>query len=124
MTKMNEIYKCNICGNIVEVLHTGGGTLVCCGENMHLMKDNTVNASKEKHVPVIEKTEKGITVKVGSVEHPMEDAHYIEWIQILADGRAGRVFLKPGEAPEANFCIKAKKIEVRAYCNLHGLWKG
>ena len=124
MTKMNEIYKCNICGNIVEVLHTGGGTLVCCGENMHLMKDNTVNASKEKHVPVIEKTEKGITVKVGLVEHPMEDAHYIEWIQILADGRAGRVFLKPGEAPEANFCIKAKKIEVRAYCNLHGLWKG
>ena len=123
MTKLNEIYKCNICGNIVEVLHTGGGTLVCCGEDMNLMKENTVDASKEKHVPIIEKTEKGITVKIGSVEHPMEDAHYIEWIQILADGRAGRVFLKPGEAPEASFCTKADKVEVRAYCNLHGLWK-
>lgn len=123
ITKQNEIYRCNICGNIVEVLYTGGGTLVCCGQPMELLKENTVDASLEKHVPVIEKTKSGIKVKVGSVPHPMEETHYIEWIQVLADGRSYRKFLKPGDKPEAEFEIKAKVIQAREYCNLHGLWK-
>lgn len=123
MTELNQVYKCAKCGNIVEVLHAGGGELVCCGQPMALQKENTVDASLEKHVPVIEKTEKGIKVKVGSVPHPMEEEHYIEWIEILADGKAYRKFLKPGDAPEAEFCIEAENIIAREYCNLHGLWK-
>ncbi len=122
-TERLQIYKCAICGNIVEVLHTGAGDLVCCGENMALQKENTVDASKEKHVPVIEKTKDGFKVKVGSVPHPMEEKHYIEWIEVVADGKAYRKFLKPGEAPEAVFCIEAKTVTAREYCNLHGLWK-
>ena len=118
-----EIYKCEACGNIVEVIHPGDGELVCCGKPMEQMKENTVDAAKEKHVPVIEKTAEGITVKVGSVAHPMEDKHYIEWIEIIADGRAYRQFLNPGDAPEATFCIKAESITAREYCNVHGLWK-
>ena len=118
-----QVYKCNACGNIVEVLHGGEGELVCCGEPMKLMKENTVDAAKEKHVPVIEKTEGGVKVKVGSVAHPMEDKHYIEWIEIIADGEAYRQFLNPGGAPEATFCIEAQSITAREYCNLHGLWK-
>jgi superoxide reductase len=123
MTKRLQIYKCEVCGNIVEVLHEGAGELVCCGEPMKLLVENTVDASKEKHVPVIEKTVGGVTVKVGSVAHPMEEKHYIEWIEIIADGKAYRQFLKPGDAPEAVFEIKANKIEAREHCNLHGLWK-
>lgn len=123
MTKQKEIYKCNICGNIVEVLHIGDGELVCCGQPMQLMKENTVDASKEKHVPVIEQTPTGVKVKIGAVPHPMEEKHYIEWIQIIADGVAYRKFLKPGDKPEAEFCVKAMKISAREYCNLHGLWK-
>lgn len=123
MAKQLGIYKCEICGNIVEVLHAGDGELVCCGQPMKLMAENTVDAAKEKHVPVIEKTDKGILVKVGSVAHPMEDKHYIEWIELLADGKAYRQFLKPGGKPEALFTIKADKVEAREYCNLHGLWK-
>ncbi len=123
MTARLQIYKCEVCGNIVEVLHEGAGELVCCGEPMKLLVDNTVDASKEKHVPVIEKTASGVTVKVGSVPHPMEEKHYIEWIEIIADGKAYRQFLKPGDAPEAVFVIKANKIEAREHCNLHGLWK-
>jgi superoxide reductase len=123
MTQRLQIYKCEICGNIVEVLHEGAGELVCCGQPMKLLMENTVDAAKEKHVPVIEKTASGFKVKVGSVVHPMEEKHYIEWIEIIADGRAFRQFLKPGDAPEAVFDIKANKIEAREHCNLHGLWK-
>jgi len=123
MTEFRQIYKCNVCGNIVEVLHTGVGELVCCGQPMQLMSENTVDASKEKHVPVIEKTDSGIKVKVGSVPHPMEDAHYIEWIELIADGSSCMKFLKPGDAPEAVFDVKADSVTARAYCNLHGLWK-
>ena len=123
MTERLQIYKCEICGNIVEVLHEGAGELVCCGQPMKLLVENTVDAAKEKHVPVIEKTATGVKVKVGSVAHPMEEKHYIEWIEIIADGKAFRQFLKPGNAPEAVFEIKANKIEAREHCNLHGLWK-
>ena len=123
MTEQNQIYKCNVCGNIVEVLHTGAGELVCCGKPMELLKENTIDAATEKHVPVIEKTNTGVKVKVGSVPHPMEEKHYIEWIQLIADGRAYRKFLNPGENPEAEFEIKAQNIQAREYCNLHGLWK-
>jgi superoxide reductase len=118
-----EIYKCEICGNIVEVLHGGDGELVCCGEAMVLYKENTKEASLEKHVPVIERTADGIKVKVGSVPHPMTAEHWIEWIELLADGRAYRAFLDPGQAPEAVFPVKAAKVTAREYCNLHGLWK-
>ncbi|MBN2372580.1 desulfoferrodoxin [bacterium] len=123
MTERLQIYKCEICGNIVEVLHEGKGELVCCGKPMRLYTENTVDAAKEKHVPVIEKIDGGFKVKVGSVAHPMEDKHYIEWIEVVADGRAYRHFLKPGAAPEAVFKIDAKVVTAREYCNIHGLWK-
>ncbi|MFH0870265.1 MAG: desulfoferrodoxin [archaeon] len=123
MTEQKQVYKCAICGNIVEVLHEGGGTLVCCGQPMNLMKENTTDAALEKHVPVIEKTNTGVKVKVGSVAHPMEEKHHIEWIEIIADEVVYRQFLKPGDRPEAEFCVKAKKVIAREYCNLHGLWK-
>jgi superoxide reductase len=119
-----EIYKCEACGNIVEVLHSGEGELVCCGAPMILMQENTVDAAKEKHVPVIEKVEAGFKVKVGDVPHPMEEKHYIEWIEVVADGQAYRQFLNPGQAPEATFYIDAEKVTAREYCNLHGHWKG
>jgi len=117
------IYKCNVCGNIVEVLHAGMGELVCCGQPMALQTENTVDAAKEKHVPVIEKGNGGYRVKVGAVPHPMEEKHYIEWIELLADGKAYRQFLKPGDPPEAFFAITANQVSAREYCNLHGLWK-
>ena len=123
MTKKNQIYKCNICGNIVEVLHAGIGELVCCGQPMELLKEKTEDEGTEKHVPIIEKTNKGFKVKVGSIPHPMEEKHYIEFIEVIADGKTYRKDLKPGEKPEAEFCIKADKIEAREYCNVHGLWK-
>ena len=150
MTQKKQIYKCEICGNIVEVLHEGADALVCCGQPMKLLRENTVDAALEKHVPVIEKTETGFKVKVGSVEHPMIEEHYIEWIDFgdcvgkhcyrvckkqttpcqdcpviktFADGKSYRQFLSPGQKPEAEFCIKAEKVEAREYCNLHGLWK-
>jgi superoxide reductase len=124
MAKRLEIYKCTTCGNIVEVLHEGDGELVCCGEPMKLMTENTVDASKEKHVPVIEKVSGGYKVKVGAVAHPMEEKHYIEWIQLLADGAAYRKFLKPGDAPEATFNVAASSVAAREFCNIHLLWKG
>ena len=123
MTERLQIYKCEICGNIVEVLHTGKGELVCCGEPMKLYKENTIDAALEKHVPVIEKTENGFKVKVGSVAHPMIEEHYIEWIEVIVDGIAYRKFLNPGDEPEAEFCIKADNVTAREYCNIHGLWK-
>ncbi|GAB6177133.1 desulfoferrodoxin [Desulfobaculum senezii] len=123
MPEVLEVYKCEACGNIVEVLHGGAGELVCCGEPMKKFAENTVDAAKEKHVPVIEKTADGYKVKVGDVAHPMEEKHYIEWIELIADGKAYRQFLKPGDAPEATFCISASSVTAREYCNLHGLWK-
>ena len=123
MAERLEVYKCDLCGNIVEVLHGGAGELVCCGEDMKLFVENTVDAAKEKHVPVIEKTAEGFKVKVGDVAHPMEEKHYIEWIEVIAGGKAYRQFLKPGETPEATFCVDADQVTAREYCNLHGLWK-
>ena len=122
MTELLEIYKCNICGNIVEVIHTGIGQLVCCGEPMELLKEKTEEEGNEKHLPVIEKTEKGIKVKVGSVAHPMEEKHYIEWIEVIANGKVYRKFLKPGDLPETEFEVSGEII-AREYCNVHGLWK-
>ena len=121
--KLNDVYKCNICGNIVELVHVGGGQLVCCGQPMQLMEENAVDASSEKHIPVIQKSDKGILVKIGSAPHPMEEKHFIEWIELVADGVVCRKYLKPGQKPEALFEIKAVRTEARAYCNLHGLWK-
>jgi len=123
MAEKLQIYKCEVCGNIVEVLHGGKGQLVCCGQPMKLLEENTVDAALEKHVPVVESTTGGFKVKVGSVAHPMEEKHYIEWIEIIADGKVYRQFLQPGNVPEATFDIKAKTITAREHCNLHGLWK-
>jgi len=123
MTERLQVYKCDICGNIIEVLHPGKGILVCCGQPMKLFTENTVDAAKEKHVPVIERIEGGILVKVGSVPHPMEEKHYIEWIELIADAKSYRQFLNPGEAPQALFKIGAERVLAREFCNLHGLWK-
>jgi len=123
MAKQLEVYKCDLCGNIAEVLHGGAGELVCCGQPMSKLVENTVDAAKEKHVPAIEKTEDGVKVKVGDVAHPMEEKHYIEWIEVIVGGKVYRQFLKPGKAPEATFDIEADQVTAREYCNLHGLWK-
>ena len=123
MTKRLQVFKCEICGNIVEVLHEGAGELVCCGQPMVHLFEKTEDEGNEKHVPVIEHTEKGIKVKVGSVTHPMEENHYIEWIEVIADGRSYRKFLSPGDSPEAEFGVDSEKVEAREYCNVHGLWK-
>ena len=124
MAERLEVYKCELCGNIVEVLHGGAGELVCCGQPMVHLVENTVDAAKEKHVPVIEKVAGGVKVKVGSVPHPMEEKHYIEWIELIVNGKADRQFLKPGQAPEAVFKVESENVTAREYCNLHGLWKG
>ena len=124
MTERLQVYKCDVCGNIVEVLHTGAGELVCCNQPMTLQDAKTADSAKEKHVPVIEKTDAGARVVVGSTPHPMEEKHYIEWIELLADGKAYRAFLAPGDAPEATFCVDATDVSAREYCNVHGLWKG
>ncbi len=123
MAKRNEIYKCIECGNVIEVTHAGGGQLVCCGQPMRLFTENTSDGAKEKHVPVIEKIDGGFKVKVGSVLHPMEEKHYIEWIEIQADGKVYKQYLAPGQVPEAIFKIDAVNVTAREYCNLHGLWK-
>lgn len=124
MAERLEVYKCNACGNIVEVLHGGAGALVCCGEEMVKFTENTVDAAKEKHVPVIEKADGGVKVKVGGVPHPMEEKHFIEFVELIVDGKVYRQFLNPGEAPEAFFPVEGDNLTAREYCNLHGLWKG
>jgi len=124
MTEKLQIWKCELCGNIVESIHGGKGQLVCCGAPMKLMEEQTADSAKEKHVPVIEKTDDGFLVKVGSIPHPMMEKHFIEWIEIIADGKAYRQFLKPEDKPEALFCISADKVTAREYCNIHELWKG
>jgi superoxide reductase len=123
MTERLQVYKCEVCGNIVEVLHEGQGELVCCGQPMKLLVEGAVDAAKEKHVPVIEKISGGFKIKVGSAPHPMEEKHFIEWIEVIADGKAYRQFLKPGDAPEATFNIDAAQVTAREHCNIHGLWK-
>lgn len=122
---MNDIKKCGVCGNIVEVLHVGGGQLVCCGQPMELLVEKVEEEGQEKHLPVIEKTKKGIKVKVGDVPHPMEEKHYIQWIEVEARGISCRVFLNPGDKPEAEFNLQVEPEEViaREYCNIHGLWR-
>ena len=123
-TENLQVYKCELCGNIVEVIHASSGQLVCCGQPMVLLTENTTDAATEKHVPVIEKVDGGVKVTVGSVAHPMENDHYIEWIELVVDGKAYRQFLKPGQAPEAVFNVEGSDITAREYCNLHGHWKG
>ncbi|SRR6056297_1034544 len=123
MTQEKQIYRCNVCGNIVEVLHAGAGQLVCCGENMELLEAKQEDEGREKHVPVIERSEKGVKVKVGSVAHPMEGAHYIEWIELQAGDKSFKKFLNPTQAPEAEFEAREENLSARIYCNVHGLWK-
>ena len=123
MTTIKEIYKCDICGNIVEVVHASGGTLACCGQSMTLVKENTVDASKEKHIPVTLLVEDGILVKVGSVEHPMTEEHHIEWIEVHTANKMYRKYLKPGEKPQGIFKVDEEVVFVREYCNIHGLWR-
>jgi superoxide reductase len=123
MAKRLEVYKCGVCGNIIEVLHAGKGNLVCCGQPMNLLVENTVDAAKEKHVPVIEKVDGGVKVRVGEVAHPMEEKHWIEWVEIIADGKTYRQYLNPGDTPEATFNVTSGRITAREYCNIHGLWK-
>lgn len=123
MIEKNQVYRCALCGNMVEVLHAGGGELVCCGQPMELLAENTVDASKEKHVPVLNAADEGWWVSVGAVAHPMEEKHFIQWIELIADGFVYRATLKPGDAPKAFFPVKAQFVTAREYCNLHGLWK-
>ena len=124
MAEKLQIYKCAVCGNIVEVLHAGAGELVCCGQPMELLEEKTADAATEKHVPVIEKIDGGYKVTIGSTPHPMTEGHHIEWIELLADGKAYRQFLDPGDAPEAEFGVEADSVTAREHCNVHGLWKG
>lgn len=123
MTKMLEVYKCGVCGNITMVVSPSGGTLACCEQPMVLQIEKTDDAGKEKHVPVIEKTAKGIRVMVGSVPHPMEEKHYIQWIEVISGDSLYVQGLKPGQKPEAEFPVTGAMAKVRAYCNVHGLWK-
>ena len=124
MAKRHEIYKCDLCGNIVEILDGGKGQLVCCGEPMKLLEEQTADWKNEKHVPVVEKEENKVKVIVGSTLHPMVEDHWIEWIEIIADGKVQRKYLNPGDEPKAKFKVKnAENIIVREYCNKHGLWK-
>jgi superoxide reductase len=130
MTFLNQIYKCEICGNIVEVVHTGATSLVCCGQPMNLIEEKKEDKGQEKHLPIISElpanmcqVKDGVTIKVGEVEHPMTEDHYIEWIEIITeDGKRGRRHLNPGDKPEAEFYTRKKVIGARAYCNVHGLW--
>ena len=124
MTEKEQIYKCEVCGNIVEVLHKGVGELVCCGKNMVLQNDNVVDASLEKHVPVVEKIGDNVfKVTVGAIDHPMDEDHYIEWIEVIANNKVYKKYLKPFDKPQTTFKIVCEELTARAYCNKHGLWK-
>jgi len=122
MTKRLQVYKCEVCGNIVQVLHAGKGELVCCNQPMKLLEEKTKEQGREKHVPVAEKTDKGIKVEVGSVPHPMEEKHYIEWIEVQTNKGISTKFLNPGDEPRAEFVIEGDIVKTREYCNIHGLW--
>lgn len=124
MLEILEIYKCKSCVNIVEVVEGGGAAnLVCCGEKMKLLTENTIDAAAERHVPIINPTKGGIKITIGDVNHPMEEKHYIKWIEVIADGRLYRQYLKPDDKPEASFEVMTDKITAREYCSLYGLWK-
>ncbi len=123
MTQQREVYLCEVCGNVVEMLRSGAGTLVCCDQPMTLQEENTTDAAREKHVPVVERIGQRLKVSVGSVPHPMNDDHYIEWIEVSSSSSTMHEHLRPGEAPEASFSAPEGEVTVRAYCNLHGLWR-
>lgn len=123
MTKKLEIYKCGVCGNIIEVLYSGGGELVCCGQPMEVLKEHTQEELKEKHLPVASRESGDLNVKVGSVAHPMEEKHFIEWIQVIAGEQVIRKFLYPGAEPSAVFKTPEGSLTLREYCNIHGLWR-
>ncbi|SHH17752.1 desulfoferrodoxin [Thermosipho atlanticus] len=125
MTKSGQVYKCEICGNIVEVIHAGEGILVCCGQSMTLLEEKTAESSQEKHVPFIQEVTEGYLVKVGeNIFHPMEEKHYIEWIELVVDGMVFKKYLNPGDKPEVLFKVdKGKEVYAREYCNVHGLWR-
>ncbi len=123
MAERLGVCKCSACGNMVQVIHSGTGGLVCCGKPMENLAAKTADQGKEKHVPVIERVNGGVKVKVGSIPHPMEEKHYIEWIEVLLDGKSYRQFLRPGQAPEAVFDLAAGNVAAREFCNLHGLWE-
>lgn len=123
MASRSEVYKCQKGGMLIEVLFDGPGELECGGQKLTRLTENTVDAAKEKHVPVIEKVAGGFKVKVGEVAHPMVSDHWIVFIEVMADGKVYRQHLNPGEAPEATFPIDAVRVTAREYCNLHGLWK-
>ncbi len=122
MTKPLEVYKCEICGNIVEILHQAGGELVCCGQPMTLMTERLEDQGYEKHLPVIERDNKNVKVKIGSVPHPMEENHYIEWVEVVGNSTILRKHLNPGDKPEATFEYTEKMEKAREYCSVHGLW--
>ncbi len=123
MIKRFDVFRCEVCGNIVELVYAGGGQLVCCEKPMIQMEEKTRDDGKEKHVPVIVKTQTGVKVKVGGVPHPMEEKHFILCIELIVDGRICRKFLAPGDAPEAEFEISGDNLIAREYCTVHGLWK-
>lgn len=131
MTKIKEIYKCEVCGNIVEVLHTGVGELVCCNQPMILQETKTEDEGVEKHLPVIEELpanvcqgKDGFRVKIGENEHPSDENHYIEWIELnTTEDKSGKKYLKPGEKPEVEFYTRKEVVSIRVYCNIHGLWE-
>jgi superoxide reductase len=123
MPERMDVYKCDLCGNIVEVLDGGKGQLVCCGKPMQKLVEKTADQGKEKHVPVVERTANGVVVKVGDVPHPMQEDHYIMWVEIEADGLVERKYLSPGMEPKAEFCVSAEKVTAREYCSIHGLWR-
>ncbi len=124
MAERLQLYKCEVCGHIVMVFSNGTGTLTCCNQPMTPCRENTTDAAQEKHVPVVEKTEAGFKVKVGSVAHPMEEDHYIQWVELVAGENLCCRFLNPGDAPEVTFTTDAEQVSARAYCNLHGYWRG
>lgn len=125
MSQLKQVYRCNVCGHIIEIVNPGAGQLVCCGQPMELLSEKIQDEGMEKHVPIIEKTTSGYKVKIGSIPHPMEAVHYIQWIELILDGVILRKHLNPGEAPEAEFCVsvKVQSVSAREYCNMHGLWK-
>lgn len=123
MTQINQIYRCNICGNMVEMVHSGAGQLVCCGQPMELLEGKTKDEGLEKHSPVLERAGNVLKIKIGSIAHPMENSHFIEWIEVISGNKTFKKFLQPKDSPEAQFENIGQKVFVRSYCNIHGLWK-
>lgn len=124
MAKKLEVYKCDLCGNVVEITGEGAGTISCCNQPMSKQDEKTADSATEKHVPILEDGAEGVKVVVGSTAHPMTEEHYIMWIEVVNGDYVNRRYLKPGDRPEAEFYVpKQDGLLVRSYCNLHGLWK-